>query len=69
MAEPGFDFRVMQDGMEVASAYAASRADALKEARHYALVYGQDGPVEVQEKVFRPNSGRWKWTPVVEPAQ
>lgn len=65
----GYDFRVVQNGMEVASAFAGSRADALKEARHYALIYGQDGPVEIQEKVFRPHSGRWKWTPVLEDAK
>lgn len=69
MAEPGFDFRVVQDGLEVASTWATKREDALREAWHYGFVYGQDGPVEVQEKVFRPHSGRWKWTPVLEGAE
>lgn len=64
MSHRGFDFRVVQDGLEVASVSGSKREDVLREAWHYAFVYGKDGRVEIQEKVFRPNSGRWKWTPV-----
>jgi hypothetical protein len=42
-------FEVWQDGMAVAEAEALNREDALREARHYAAMYGQDGPVEIWE--------------------
>ena len=42
-------FGVFQDGIMVASSYCADRKVAYREAMHYALVYGQDGPVEVRE--------------------
>lgn len=41
-------YNVWQDGMVVASA-SGPRADALREAHHYAHMYRQDGPVEVRE--------------------
>lgn len=40
------DIEVWQDGMCVAKA-SAHEADAMREAAHYAVMYGQDGPVEV----------------------
>jgi hypothetical protein len=43
-------YRLIQDGMPVA--WTTNKQAIL----HYALVYGQDGPVEVQERV----KGRWK---------
>lgn len=45
------EFEVWQDGIPVASAAARDRDTALREARHYAAVYGQDGPVEVYEVI------------------
>ena len=44
---------VWQDGMCVAKVI-AHEADAMREAAHYAMVYGQDGPVEV----FRVRRGK-----------
>jgi hypothetical protein len=43
-------YRLIQDGMPVA--WTTNKPAIL----HYALVYSQDGPVEVQERV----NGRWK---------
>lgn len=43
-------YRVIQDGLVVAA------SDTHSDAFHYAMVYGQDGPVELQEK----SSGKWK---------
>ncbi len=40
------DIEVWQDGMCVAKV-SAHEADAMREAAHYAMVYVQDGPVEV----------------------
>jgi len=40
------EIEVWQDGMCVAGV-SAPHEDAMKEAVHYAMVYGQDGPVEV----------------------
>ena len=47
------DIEVWQDGMCVAKV-SAHEADAMREAAHYAMVYGQDGPVEV----FRVKRGK-----------
>ncbi len=49
----GFEFEVWQDDMMQASASAENYEEALKEARHYALMYGQDGPVKVCQVVRR----------------
>ena len=46
---------IWQDGMCVASVDALER-DAIQEARHYAMVYGQDGPVECFRYVPRTGS-------------
>jgi len=40
-------FYVKQGGITVASGNAATREEAEREAFHYALIYGQDGPVKV----------------------
>lgn len=39
-------FSVMQGGMEVASG-SGPLADCIREAKHYAFIYNQDGPVKV----------------------
>lgn len=44
-----YEFEVWQDGIPVATAASTDRAAALREAMHYAAVYGQDGPVKVAE--------------------
>jgi len=41
-------FELWQDGMMVAGAV-GPRTRAAREINHYALVYGQDGPVEIRE--------------------
>lgn len=53
-----FEFEVWQDDMMVASA-SGQRADALREAMHYAAQYELDGPVrvfEVTRTLVRPNA-------------
>lgn len=52
-------FRLIQDDLEVARATSKFREQALREINHYALVYGQDGPVKVQEQLGR------RWHPLV----
>lgn len=42
-----YEFEILQDGMVVASGSCANRDRAIAEAHHYAMMYGQDGPVEV----------------------
>jgi hypothetical protein len=44
------EFRLLQDGLVVAA------ATSLADIAHYALVYGQDGPVCVEARV----NGRWR---------
>ncbi len=43
------EYGVFQDGVMVASAACDDRQQAWDEAMHYALVYRQDGPVEIRE--------------------
>lgn len=49
--------RIIQNGQPVAQASSADLASMLKELRHYAAVYEQDGPVKLQ---MRAKGGRWK---------
>lgn len=42
------EFEIWQDDMPVASA-SGPRDLAEREARHYAVMYGQDGPVTIYE--------------------
>ena len=44
--EPMYNYTIKQDGMVVAGGH-APKTEAQREAAHYALVYGQDGPVEI----------------------
>ncbi|MBR8657643.1 DUF551 domain-containing protein, partial [Achromobacter sp. Marseille-Q0513] len=46
-------FDLWQDGMVVASA-SGPRAQALQEIQHYAAVYSQDGPVQIEEVIRIP---------------
>lgn len=58
------EFEVWQDGIMVASAVCDDRGRALAEIMHYAMIYSQDGPVEIRgidmegsdwvRKVFKP---------------
>lgn len=50
------EFRVKQGGMVVAQVESGHRWRAVREAAHYAMIYGQDGPVAVEEKI----KGRWR---------
>ncbi len=45
-----YQYDLIQNGMVVASVIAPTRKAALKDISHYALIYGQDGPVEIKEK-------------------
>lgn len=47
---------VMQGGYPVASGFGPEDR-AIAEMKHYALVYGQDGPVEMKTRV---GAGKWK---------
>lgn len=49
--------RVIQDGQPVAQVSSADAASMLKELRHYAAVYEQDGPVKLQTRM---KNGNWK---------
>ncbi|CAB3627894.1 MAG: hypothetical protein J0I68_17775 [Achromobacter sp.] len=46
-------FDLLQDDMVVASA-SGPRAQALQEIQNYAAVYGQDGPVQIEEVIRIP---------------
>lgn len=49
-------FRLIQDGIPVAWSEGPT---ALNEIKHYAAVYGQDGPVRIEQRI----NGRWKALP------
>ena len=44
-----YRYKLIQDGMVVASVDAPTKELAEREINHYALMYGQDGPVEIKE--------------------
>lgn len=44
-----YRFQLFQDGIMVAEVEGANWNQALREIQHYALVYGQDGLVEIRE--------------------
>lgn len=46
-------FRVIQDGINVASVYGQDEEKARSEAMHYGMMYSQDGPCQIQQKVGR----------------
>lgn len=52
---------VMQGGYPVASGVGPTDR-ALAEMMHYAIIYGQDGPVEMKTR-----TGSGKWKPYVDP--
>ena len=45
-----YSYALYQDGVKVAQVYAASDKKAKSEIAHYALMYGQDGPVEIKRQ-------------------
>ena len=49
------EYRLIQGGQSVAGVDGPDD-DALREIRHYAAVYSQDGPVKIQ---FKTRGGRW----------
>ena len=44
-----YRFDLIQFEQVVASVESPSREQAEQEIKHYALIYGQDGPVEIKE--------------------
>lgn len=44
-----YEFELWQGGIVVASVSAPSREEAEDEINHYAMMYRQDGPVEIRE--------------------
>jgi hypothetical protein len=58
MKERMISFEIWQDGIVVAKVASENVEDAMREARHYAMIYEQDGPVEirsVQEEAGKEN--------------
>ena len=45
-----YEFELWQDGIMVASVVSKDREAAYRDIKHYAMVYSQDGPVEIKEK-------------------
>lgn len=50
MARKDFTIEIWQGGSMVASATAPDLKLARREASHYAMMYSQDGPVEIRER-------------------
>ena len=42
-----YQYKLLQEGMEVARVFAPTNKEAKREINHYAAMYGQDGPVEI----------------------
>lgn len=45
-----YEYEVVQNGVVVASAWGLDKKSVLAEACHYAVIYAQDGPVELRIK-------------------
>lgn len=45
-----YQYDLIQDGLCVASVIAPKKSDAFKDIQHYALIYSQDGPVEIKDR-------------------
>ena len=43
-----YGYKLFQDGMEVARVEAPTEKQAWAEINHYAMMYGQDGPVMIK---------------------
>ena len=43
-----YAYGLFQDGLMVAAVYCDQQEDAEREIAHYAMIYGQDGPVEIR---------------------
>lgn len=50
MSRKDFTVEVWQGGMMVASATASDLKTARREGNHYAMMYSQDGPIEIRER-------------------
>lgn len=44
-----YEFELIQGGINVAGSSSKDRETALREIEHYALMYSEDGPVEIRE--------------------
>ena len=42
-----YDYRLIQDGVQVARVICNIKDDAEREISHYAMMYGQDGPLKI----------------------
>ena len=49
MARKRYEAELWQDGMCLAAVDCSTEEDMRREIAHYALVYGQDGPVKIVE--------------------
>lgn len=52
-----WDYQLWQDGVMVAAVSAGNKEDALREINHYAMMYSQDGPVEIRDLQATKGSG------------
>lgn len=50
-----YRYDLIQDGLCVASVIAPKKSDALKDILHYALIYSQDGSVEIKDRSKKEN--------------
>ena len=44
-------YRLFQDGVQVARVDCADKERAQQEIMHYAMVYSQDGPVQIKPRI------------------
>lgn len=44
-----YRYKLMQNGIQVAMVEAPNKDEAFGEIQHYAMIYGQDGPVKIVE--------------------
>jgi hypothetical protein len=45
-----YKYNLIQDGMIVASVECEDKELAIKEIKHYAMMYSEDGPVKIEAK-------------------
>lgn len=53
-------YQLIQNGVVMASVYSESKEQAEKEINHYALVYSQDGPVEIKDCLKKKKKSKGK---------
>lgn len=55
MKKRDYTYRLFQDGIQVARVDCADKKRAQQEILHYAMIYGQDGPVDIKPRIRRPS--------------